>query len=67
MTKDELKDAVVKFVGYLEANGVHILCHAMYIDEGPAGEICFTGRDEMLIEMMLLTAVHRRGWKVVPK
>lgn len=67
MTKDELKEATIKFIGYLAANGVHVLCHAMYIDEGQTGEVCVTGGEEMVQEMLLLTAVHRRGWKVVPK
>jgi len=67
MTKAELKEATIKFINYLEANGVTVLCHAMYIDEGPLGEITVSGNAEMLTEMLLISAVHKRGWKVVPK
>lgn len=67
MTNDEFKEAVTKFLDYLEANGVHVLCQAMYIDEGQQGGIVCTGGEEMLTEMLLLAVLHKRGWKVVPK
>ena len=67
MTKDELKEAATKFTAYLAANGVNVLCHAMYIDEGPTGEIYIAGNEEMLTEMLLIAAVHTQGWRVVPK
>lgn len=66
MNPSELKEALNKLNDYLEANGVSVLCYAMYIEDGEQGEIIVQGK-EMLTEMLLIAEVHKRGWKVVPK
>lgn len=66
MTPPELKEAMQKFTAYLEANGIRVLCHAMYIEDGEQGEIVVQGKG-MLIEMLLIAETHKRGWKVIPK
>ncbi len=67
MTSEELKEVVEKFRAYLEANGVPVLCSAMYVGKGNYGEIVCTGGEEMLTEMLLIAVLHKRGWKVVPR
>ena len=67
MTKDEIKEAATKFTAYLAANGVKVLCHALYIDEGPTGNIYISGHEEMLTEMLLIVVAGNHGLEVVPK
>lgn len=67
MTKDEVKEAATKFTDYLAANGVKVLCHAMYIDTGPTGEIYIAGDEGMLTEMLLIVVAGNHGLEVVPK
>lgn len=67
MTNEEVAIATRKFLDYLAANGVDVLCLGMYLDEGPTGNICAVGNTDMLTEMMLIAVAHKHGWKVVPQ
>ena len=67
MTSYEIKEACSKFQEYLEANGVSVMCHAIYIEEGPTGNLVVTAGEAMLLDTLMVAAVDRRGWKVVPK